>query len=70
MSSGRRGGFCNDTNKWNTESPVPALIFRIGNYKKASKKNECVGRGWGRSICNFKKDKKLHVADGTGGFTL
>lgn len=56
MSSGRRGGFCNDTNKWNPESPIPALILRIGNYKKASKKNECVGRGWGRGICNLKKD--------------
>lgn len=23
------------TNKCNTESPIPALIFRIGNYEKA-----------------------------------
>lgn len=70
MSSGRRDGFCNDTNKWNTESPIPALIFRIGNYKKASKKNACVVEDGGGANEILKKIKNYIIADGTIGFTL
>lgn len=59
MSSGRRDGFCNDTNKGSTESPIPALILRLEtNYKKASRRNECVGGGWGRGAYAIKEKMK------------
>lgn len=63
MSSGRRDGFCNDTNKSNTESPIVALIFRIGNYKKARIMNVWEeGRGGAYAV--FKKIKSYMLLMG------
>lgn len=59
MSSGRRDGFCNDTNEWSTESPVPALTLRTGNQVRKGKQEKWM-RGWrrGEGACAIKEKRK------------